>query len=84
MDETLASAHVAATKASAIAALGPAAAAAVGELYMGVLLGSIVHSTWRSCGRSGDPVAIDRTETWPSDAYPPRCWSPAGSRTAPA
>lgn len=71
VDQTLASAHVAATQASAIAALGPAAAAAFGELYMGVLLGSIVHDLAVLRSLVGDPVAIDRAESWPSDAYPP-------------
>lgn len=71
VDAGVASAHTAATQAAAVDALGPDAAAAFGELYMGVLLGSIVHDLAVLRSLVGDPVAIDRTETWPSEAYPP-------------
>lgn len=60
-----------ATASSCAAAIGPHAAASFGQLYMGVLLGSIVHDLAVLRHLVGDPVAIDATETWPSDADPP-------------
>lgn len=60
-----------ATDGACVAALGSTAAGSFGELYMGVLLGSIVHDLAVLRHLVGDPVSIERTETWPSDAYPP-------------
>lgn len=71
VDTVVVSAHAAATQASAVAALGPDAAAVLGELYMDVLLGSIIHDLAVLRSLVGDPVAIDRAETWPPDVYPP-------------
>lgn len=53
------------------AALGRDAAAAIGPLYTGILLGSVVHDLAVLRSLVGDPVAIDRAETWPLDAFPP-------------
>jgi predicted dehydrogenase len=52
-------------------ALGPAAAAALGSLYSSILLGSIVHELAVVRAVAGDPVAIDRIDTWPAGAWPP-------------
>ena len=51
-------------------ALG-AAAPKLGRLYSGILLGSIVHELAVVRAVAGDPVAIDRVDTWPEDAWPP-------------
>jgi len=51
-------------------ALGPAASA-LGSLYSGILLGSIVHELSVVRAVAGDPVAIDRVDTWPEGAWPP-------------
>ncbi len=51
-------------------ALGPAAPE-LGRLYSGILLGSIVHDLAVVRAVAGDPVAIDRVDTWPEDAWPP-------------
>jgi predicted dehydrogenase len=51
-------------------ALGPAAAT-LGSLYSGILLGSIVHELAVVRAIAGDPVAIDRVDTWPDGAWPP-------------
>ena len=51
-------------------ALGPAAAE-LGSLYSGILLGSIVHELAVVRAVAGDPVAIDRVDTWPEDTWPP-------------
>lgn len=51
-------------------ALGPAAAA-FGPLYGGILLGSVVHELAVIRAVAGDPVAIDRVDLWPDDAWPP-------------
>jgi predicted dehydrogenase len=51
-------------------ALGPAAAT-LGSLYSGILLGSIVHELAVIRAIAGDPVAIDRVDTWPEGAWPP-------------
>lgn len=51
-------------------ALGPAAPA-LGRLYSGILLGSVVHELAVVRAVAGDPVAIDRVDVWPDDAWPP-------------
>jgi predicted dehydrogenase len=51
-------------------ALGPAAAD-LGRLYGGILLGSVVHHLAVVRAVVGDPIAIDRVETWPAGAWPP-------------
>jgi predicted dehydrogenase len=51
-------------------ALGPAAAT-LGPLYNDILLGSIVHDLAVVRAVAGDPVAIDRVDTWPDGAWPP-------------
>jgi len=51
-------------------ALGPAAAN-LGPLYGGILLGSVVHHLAVLRAVAGDPVAIDRVDTWPDGAWPP-------------
>jgi hypothetical protein len=51
-------------------ALGPAAAA-LGPLYGGILLGSVVHELAVVRAIAGDSVAIDRVDTWPDGAWPP-------------
>ena len=51
-------------------ALGPAAPE-LGRLYSGVLLGSLVHELAVVRAVAGDPVAIDRVDTWPDGAWPP-------------
>lgn len=51
-------------------AIGPAAPA-LGRLYSGILLGSIVHELAVVRAVAGDPVAIDRVDVWPHDAWPP-------------
>lgn len=51
-------------------ALGPAAPA-LGRLYSGILLGSIVHELAVVRAIAGDPIAIDRVDTWPDGAWPP-------------
>jgi myo-inositol 2-dehydrogenase/D-chiro-inositol 1-dehydrogenase len=51
-------------------ALGPAARA-LGPLYSGILLGSIVHDLAVVRAVAGDPVAIDRVDTWPEGSWPP-------------
>lgn len=48
-----------------------AAAPALGRLYSGILLGSVVHELAVVRAVAGDPVAIDRVDTWPDDAWPP-------------
>ena len=55
------------------AAIGDAAADVFGPLYGGVLLSSIVHelSVIRAVAPDAGPfVAIDRVDTWPTDAVP--------------
>ena len=51
-------------------ALGPAATT-LGSLYSGILLGSIVHDLAVVRAVAGDPVAIDRVDTWPDGTWPP-------------
>jgi myo-inositol 2-dehydrogenase / D-chiro-inositol 1-dehydrogenase len=51
-------------------ALG-AAAASIGRLYSGILLGSIVHDLAIIRAFAGDPVEIDAVDVWPDDAWPP-------------
>lgn len=51
-------------------ALGPAASE-LGQLYSGILLGSIVHDLAVVRAVAGDPMAIDRVDTWPDGAWPP-------------
>jgi myo-inositol 2-dehydrogenase / D-chiro-inositol 1-dehydrogenase len=51
-------------------ALGPAAAD-LGRLYSGILLGSIVHDLAVVRAVAGDAVAIDRVDSWPDGAWPP-------------
>jgi predicted dehydrogenase len=51
-------------------ALGPAAAT-LGRLYSGILLGSIVHELALVRAIAGNPIAIDRVDTWPDGAWPP-------------
>jgi myo-inositol 2-dehydrogenase/D-chiro-inositol 1-dehydrogenase len=51
-------------------ALGPAAAT-LGRLYSGILLGSIVHELAVVRAIAGNPTAIDRVDTWPEGAWPP-------------
>jgi myo-inositol 2-dehydrogenase/D-chiro-inositol 1-dehydrogenase len=51
-------------------ALG-AAAASIGRLYSGILLGSIVHDLAIIRAFAGDPVGIDAVDVWPDDAWPP-------------
>lgn len=51
-------------------ALGPAGSA-LGRLYSGILLGSVVHDLAVVRAVAGDPVAIDRVDVWPDDAWPP-------------
>lgn len=53
------------------AALGAEAGASLGPLYTDVLLGSIIHDLAVLRHLVGDPVAIDRAETWPEEADPP-------------
>lgn len=52
------------------AALGPAAAE-IGRLYTGVLLGSVVHDLAMVRALGGDPVAIEFAHAWPAGAWPP-------------
>jgi myo-inositol 2-dehydrogenase/D-chiro-inositol 1-dehydrogenase len=52
------------------AAIGPAAPA-LGRLYSGILLGSVVHELAVVRAIAGDPVAIDRVDVWPDGAWPP-------------
>ena len=51
-------------------ALGPAAAE-LGPLYGGILLGSVVHHLAVVRAIAGDPIAIDRVDTWPAGTRPP-------------
>jgi predicted dehydrogenase len=51
-------------------ALG-AAAPVLGRLYSGILLGSVVHELAVVRAVAGDPIAIDRVESWPDGAWPP-------------
>jgi myo-inositol 2-dehydrogenase / D-chiro-inositol 1-dehydrogenase len=51
-------------------ALG-AAAASIGRLYSGILLGSVVHDLAIIRAFAGDPVGIDAVDVWPDDAWPP-------------
>jgi len=51
-------------------ALG-AAAASIGRLYSGILLGSIVHDLAIIRAFAGDPVGIDAVDVWPDLAWPP-------------
>ncbi|HUP54191.1 MAG TPA: Gfo/Idh/MocA family oxidoreductase [Methylomirabilota bacterium] len=51
-------------------ALGPAAAT-LGRLYGGILLGSIVHELAVVRAVAGDPAAMERVDTWPDGAWPP-------------
>ena len=53
------------------AALGPAAAAAIGRLYSGIFLGSVVHDLAIVRAFAGDPVGIDSVDVWPDGAWPP-------------
>lgn len=53
-----------------VEALGPAAAT-LGSLYGRILLGSVVHELAVIRAIAGDPVAIDRVDTWPDGAWPP-------------
>ena len=51
-------------------ALGPAGSA-LGRLYSGILLGSVIHDLAVVRAVASDPVAIDRVDTWPDGAWPP-------------
>jgi myo-inositol 2-dehydrogenase/D-chiro-inositol 1-dehydrogenase len=51
------------------AALGPAAAE-IGRLYTGVLLGSVVHDLAMVRALGGDPTAIEFARAWPAEAWP--------------
>lgn len=51
-------------------ALGPAGSA-LGPLYSGILLGSVIHDLAVIRAVASDPMAIDRVETWPDGAWPP-------------
>ena len=51
-------------------ALGPAAGA-LGRLYSGILLGSVVHELAVIRAVAGNPTGIDRVDTWPEGAWPP-------------
>jgi myo-inositol 2-dehydrogenase/D-chiro-inositol 1-dehydrogenase len=51
-------------------ALG-AAAASIGRLYSGILLGSVVHDLAIIRAFAGNPVGIDAVDVWPVDAWPP-------------
>lgn len=51
-------------------ALGPAARV-LGPLYGVILLGSVVHELAVVRAIAGDPIAIDRVDTWPDGAWPP-------------
>ena len=55
------------------AAIGPAAAAGLGPLYAGILLGSIVHelSVIRAVTAETRPLEIDHVDVWPDRAWPP-------------
>lgn len=55
------------------AAIGPAAAAAIGRLYGGILLGSVVHelSVIRAVTGETGPLTIDHVDVWPDGAWPP-------------
>ena len=53
-----------------VQALGPAAAQ-LGRLYSGILLGSVVHELAVVRAIAGNPVAIDRVDVWPDGAWPP-------------
>lgn len=56
-----------------VAAIGPAAAAAIGRLYGGILLGSVVHelSVIRAVTGDREPLVIDTVDVWPDGAWPP-------------
>ncbi len=56
-----------------VVAIGPAAAAAVGRLYAGILLGSIVHelSVIRAVTGETGPLTVDHVDVWPDGAWPP-------------
>lgn len=64
-------AHRRASDDACAAALGAEAAAAIGPLYSGILMGSIVHDLAVLRSLVGDPAAIDRAETWPTGEFPP-------------
>jgi myo-inositol 2-dehydrogenase / D-chiro-inositol 1-dehydrogenase len=51
-------------------AIGPAAADALGRVYGGTLLSSVVHELSVIRAVAGPVVAIDRVDTWPADAFP--------------
>jgi myo-inositol 2-dehydrogenase/D-chiro-inositol 1-dehydrogenase len=46
-------------------------AAALGPLYTGILLGSLVHDLALIRAFDGDPIAIDNVDVWPADRWPP-------------
>ncbi|MBA2718119.1 MAG: Gfo/Idh/MocA family oxidoreductase [Chloroflexi bacterium] len=54
-------------------AIGPAASAALGRIYGGILLASLVHelSVIRSVTGDTGPLAIDHVDVWPDGAWPP-------------
>jgi predicted dehydrogenase len=52
-------------------ALGADAAAALGPLYSGVLLSSVVHDLAVLRALHGDPLAVDRVDVWPDGVWPP-------------
>ena len=52
-------------------ALGAAAARALGRIYSGVLLGSVVHDLAIIRAFAGDPVGIDAVDIWPDEVWPP-------------
>ena len=58
-------------RASSIPMRSGAAAPALGPLYSGILLGSVVHELAVIRAIAGDPTEIDHVETWPENAWPP-------------
>jgi myo-inositol 2-dehydrogenase/D-chiro-inositol 1-dehydrogenase len=52
-------------------ALGHVAAVAIGRLYAGILLGSVVHDLAIVRAFAGDPVRIDAVDVWPDGVWPP-------------
>lgn len=55
------------------AAIGSAAAAVIGRLYAGILLGSVVHelSVIRAVTGETGALTVDHVDVWPDGAWPP-------------